>query len=1152
MPSGLHLVSAHSITALAEQLAAQIVQRPEPFKPETVLVMSYAQRIWLQRFLTEKIGICANIDFKSPEEFLSEIMTSESKSFFALEPLTWRIFDALKKMDTQGSAIPQSFLFGLRGKKEEDFFLRASELAALFWRYQSFRPQMICDWKQNAAEPSTADEDFLQEYRRQKNLWEKLKLDKITVPAEAWIHFLKNGFAGTRPPERIFAFAPSALPRVHAELLEKLAEKSDVFLYYHNLASGLWTESSEEKTRLRERLRQRKKAGTPDENTFFDDDFFGNELLAAWGKAAKPLAKYLIDHEFLDETTTIDEPPAPDTLLHALQHEISTDARTPAEHKFPPDDRSLRISVAPTPLREMEILRDELLARFSKNADLKPRDILVELTNIETYAPFIRAAFENSGIPFTIADRSGTEIFPAAAAFLEMLRIAQSEFRFDEIIALLDNETTRQILELSEDETASLRTTLAEAGVRWGHDADFRHEKIFGESQITENFKATTAQLSKNNSWKFGLRRLALGYFFGNAEADFSLDENACEPSAIGGLTEDAPQTIGKIFKLVEALAHLNQFVAKNPELRVTEWCEFLRKNFTDTLFENGDGSAEILRRVLGKISDAAKRGALSDSVPACSFQTFFAALERQDWSLRNGGNGLFRGKLTFCEMRPMRNIPAKIICIAGLSDGAFPRSSNPRSIDLTHFDPKNFPAGTALWDRTQRDDACLLFLESILAAQDALLLSYVGRSPNDGQELPPCVPLAKLRDFLLLVSPEKNSKTGLPLFETKHRLYGFSSEYFSRSKEFFSFSKTAFETAKNILKTKTELNQIGRPKLSLPVIPTKISSTALALFFYSPADFLLKYCFEIAEKKEGDALNSDDPAETLGEDDYLEKNQIHNEIFEKIIASKELGYAGNGVSVEEEFSLARAHELAAGKINALDIDQAFEKDLNKKFRDFEIAKTTIPSGLKRIESSEIPEEIIALPQGSAAHEIVVVPTLRNLFRTADGKILNIIFGQGKNDWRAVAKSIVAAAVISEIFPNDDFSVLFFAYEDAKAREISKKSFENSKISLRELAEIYASRVATPPLFFKDLPFAKKDELFADFSTEVRDEWNSNKRRKDAAVELFIFGENPTEFMKKDMENFVFNFVNRAAGALNELGEKSTGGKKPQKKKSSA
>jgi exodeoxyribonuclease V gamma subunit len=44
---------------------------------------------------------------------------------------------------------------------------------------------------------------------------------------------------------------------------------------------------------------------------------------------------------------------------------------------------------------------------------------------------------------------------------------------------------------------------------------------------------------------------------------------------------------------------------------------------------------------------------------------------------------GFLAGGITFCSLLPMRSIPASVICLLGMNDGAFPRQSPPPSFDL-------------------------------------------------------------------------------------------------------------------------------------------------------------------------------------------------------------------------------------------------------------------------------------------------------------------------------------------------------------------------------------------------------------------------------------------------------------------------------------
>ena len=55
-------------------------------------------------------------------------------------------------------------------------------------------------------------------------------------------------------------------------------------------------------------------------------------------------------------------------------------------------DGSLRFRIGHSAQREVEILQDELLDRFSADPDLQPRDVIVMVPDIEAYAPHIDAA----------------------------------------------------------------------------------------------------------------------------------------------------------------------------------------------------------------------------------------------------------------------------------------------------------------------------------------------------------------------------------------------------------------------------------------------------------------------------------------------------------------------------------------------------------------------------------------------------------------------------------------------------------------------------------------------------------------------------------------------------------------------------------------
>jgi exodeoxyribonuclease V gamma subunit len=97
-------------------------------------------------------------------------------------------------------------------------------------------------------------------------------------------------------------------------------------------------------------------------------------------------------------------------------------------------DQSIRFHIAHSAQREVEILHDQLLARFSADADLRPRDVIVMVPDIDSYAPHIRAVFgqldrhDPRFIPFTLADQGQRGRDPLLIAVEHLLKLPDSRF----------------------------------------------------------------------------------------------------------------------------------------------------------------------------------------------------------------------------------------------------------------------------------------------------------------------------------------------------------------------------------------------------------------------------------------------------------------------------------------------------------------------------------------------------------------------------------------------------------------------------------------------------------------------------------------------------------------------------------------------------
>ena len=87
-------------------------------------------------------------------------------------------------------------------------------------------------------------------------------------------------------------------------------------------------------------------------------------------------------------------------------------------------------------------------------------------------------------------------------------------------------------------------------------------------------------------------------------------------------------------------------------------------------------------------------------------------------------------GTLTVCTMVPMRSVPHRVVCLVGLDDGVFPRTSSADGDDVLARNPLT-------GERDVRSEDRQLFLDAILAARETLVVTYTGANEHTGAVRP-------------------------------------------------------------------------------------------------------------------------------------------------------------------------------------------------------------------------------------------------------------------------------------------------------------------------------------------------------------------------------------------------------------------------------
>jgi exodeoxyribonuclease V gamma subunit len=475
---GLILHTSNQLDLLAARLAEVVsAPLPSPFLPETVVVQSLASRRWLSLEIAKLHGICANYAFPFLGDFVAHLVEQASPSpleepaqKISTDLLTWKIDSVLPRSLARREFAPVAKYLS-DGDPLKQFQL-AARLANLFDQYRVYRPEMVFGWE-TTKKPRSGDEAW------QAALWREL--GEAPGFHQALDRLRAHGFekaAKLELPPRVSVFAPASLPPAYLQLLFHLARIRDVHLFL--LRPSREYRGNDPTAKQRARL-----------GLSASDPATGNPLVTSWGKVDTDLTDLLLETEEqlgLPVTTGSEEfrEFKSDNLLGILKSDIlaahnrgadSADRSAIAPRvQVSPGDRSIVLHSCHSPMREVEVLYDQLLECFETMPDLRPRDILVMTPEIEKYAPLIRGVFgypetDSMRIPHSLADRHPRSESLPIDTFLTLLELPGSRYTASQIFALLGSRALRRRFHFSDEDLSLIRDWIEETAIRWGVDA---------------------------------------------------------------------------------------------------------------------------------------------------------------------------------------------------------------------------------------------------------------------------------------------------------------------------------------------------------------------------------------------------------------------------------------------------------------------------------------------------------------------------------------------------------------------------------------------------------------------------------------------------------------------------------------------------------
>ncbi len=730
-----------------------------------VLVNSTQLSEWLQVRLARELGLSMGVEFLQPAAYFARhfggrvelAAFSKSQAFWSPEQLRWHILPWVDSISTHLGHEPS------RSLASRDRFAFAQLMADQFARYARYRPDWPDRWNKNECAwhdlSSPVSPDSRDDEAWQRQLWLTLLQSDgaLPHPAQLLAELFQAEADAASAPDPLFVVGADLCDPLLLRTLQALAYRGQtVYLYLLLPSLGYLGD-------ITRRSRWRSQFALPDQSD--ENEGGGHPLLASLGQKAVGAFLLLesISPDYAEWPNAADvtavEPPSSSTLLHRLQSDVRQQRLPVGRPTDPgcgdarpvllPDDDSLRIHCCHSPRRELEVLRDELLRAFAEIPDLQPEDVLIAVTDFDTYAPLAESILRvgPNALPVRLTAIPAREANAVAVALLALLRLSLGRLTASEMLELLNLAAIQHRLQLAGDQEAlvQLGDAIRQMGVTHGLDA------------------AQRGTADDTGTWRAALDRHVAGVWFGPVPEVRDAAAALVHPVA-GDLPTNEPAILRFMGWLTDLATHLLAWSEPAP---AAIWEERLQKAVSDLLHsETLDNDNAAVRRLLSELAAVTA----TENLDAAVMWDWLQPQLENATSLRT----TIGGEILLGRLDQIHGLPCRVLAILGLQDGAFPRSSRRPAWDLLAHRGER-------WDADPRTDDRQLFLDSLLTPTERFILSAANRSlrtPHDGP-LSSCVD-ELLRVVYATVRPPQGQDSVEAQIMVRHRIQPFAPEYFS------------------------------------------------------------------------------------------------------------------------------------------------------------------------------------------------------------------------------------------------------------------------------------------------------------------------------------------------------------------------------------
>lgn len=689
-------------------------------------------------------------------QLIEDAQPRQAKPHSEFAPLStaaihWKIFCHLQQHLAEQSALQDAHpltpllrpLLQNKDLPHDERSRRLWSLSQQLANYQSAylhqRPDWLKQWQQSfpplsalikhyppANYPSWLQEEDEHSYHAQHYLYQTLLQADHQARQQQEAIFWETVRAHRHPnlPAHLWVYLLDQISPRMLDFLHKLGQQSacHVHLYHHSASHHYVADLVDEHW-----LKQHRTAHST-EPDHYDS---GNTLFSRFGKLKRATARALQQYNIEPDQTL--EPKAllnPPSLLQTVQNAIARlDNDLNAADVLDPNqpDDSLQIHACHGLLRQLEVLRHEIVKWLNRDPKRRLSDILLLAPNLNTIAPSLHAVFPRSGSydGYTLPARITGIISSNDDNLWQSLR---GQFTLDQT---LDLPTFAAWFQLSETTTAlGLTHEQSERAILLLQHAGFR--RALDESALRQTLAANDHDT--RHCFTHALDRLLAGLLMPEAES--------LAPCEILSLNDRA---------IIKALCQLANQWLNYREHRKTrhakEWLAEMRQTLAEqyTHYRDQAGYAHldhILRDLHYTLNNPFTPLHQHLHLP------FLLDYVEQQLAQKNTG-GEPSGAITIGQLSALRAMPYKLIVFFNADQSAFPNNTQAERHSLLELDqPRHL-------DHHRQHNDMNAFFSTLLNAEQSAWYFYSHTDPQHSEEQAPCFPVQELLQYLREQRPD-------------------------------------------------------------------------------------------------------------------------------------------------------------------------------------------------------------------------------------------------------------------------------------------------------------------------------------------------------------------------------------------------------------